>query len=128
MNDDSGSLRQQWSILINSFIEEDSEEKLLKLKSLNLSFDEIQDYSKELSQQRKFLNQKIEHIKEQIDEKYAIIETLQLVKSDISEVVKEIEDLNRQGEVLSQEMVKMERKSKSLRRAEQILFSEDQSA
>ena len=127
MSDGPSSLRQQWSILIQSFIEEDDPETL-KNKEQMLSLEEIKAYSRLLSERRKSINQQIEEIKLLIDERNLTVENLILVKSDTAEVLKEIEDLNQQGEVLSQELLKLDQKSRSLRIAEAVFGLESRSA
>lgn len=126
----TSSLRQEWSILIQSFIEEDSlsSETPVKNKEQILSFEELKTYSRHLSQKRKALNKQIEEIKSNIEERNLTIENLLLVKSDTSETLKEIEKLNQQGEALSQELVKLDQKTRSLRIAEALFYSESQSA
>lgn len=127
MNDGSSSLRQEWSILIQSFIEEDDPETLKNKEEL-LSLEEIQAYSRLLSQKRKALNRQIENIKSTIHEKNLTIENLVLVKSDTADILNEIEKLNEQGELLSQDLLKLDQKARSLRIAEAVYVTESQSA
>ena len=67
MNDDytQGSLRQEWSLLIHSFLEDDSNKLELvdKMRNSELSGERIKSLKKELSSQRKKLNQAIEKLK-----------------------------------------------------------------
>lgn len=137
MNDGSGkgknnSLRSEWSILIQSFVEEDSVEDISdknhnligQLKSQGLTFQDLKAYAKHLSMERKSINNQIEAIKNSIDNKHQTIENLILVKSDTSNILAEIEALNEQGEQLSNKMTQIERKSKSLRLAESLFLTE----
>lgn len=137
MNDGSGkeknnSLRTEWSILIQSFVEEDSVEdtadknqKLIgHLKSQGLTFQDLKAYSKHLSVERKSINNQIEDIKNTIEDKHQTIENLILVKSDTSDVLAQIEELNDLGQELSKKMTQIERKSKSLRLAESLFLAE----
>lgn len=126
------SLLSEWSILIQSFVEEDFAENLNhknqkligQLKSQGLTFDDLKAYAKYLSVERKSINNQIEDIKKAIDDKQQTIENLILVKSDTSDVLKEIDDLNRLGEQLSKKMNQIEKKSKSLRLAESLFLTE----
>jgi uncharacterized coiled-coil DUF342 family protein len=137
MNDGSSngknkSLRSEWSILVQSFVEDelieeavDKNQKLIgQLKSQGLAFEDLKAYSKQLSVERKSINNQIEDIKNSIDDKHQTIENLILVKSDTSDVLAEIEELNRLGEQLSKKMSQIEKKSKSLRLAESLYLAE----
>lgn len=137
MNDGSGSiknksLRSEWSILVQSFVEDDSVEdttdknqKLIgKLKSQGLTFEDLKAYAKHLSIERKSINNQIEDIKNSIEDKNQTIENLILVKSDTSDVLAEIDELNQLGEQLSKKMNQIEKKSKSLRLAESLFLAQ----
>lgn len=139
MNDGSGkeknkSLRSEWSILVQSFVEDDSTDDstdknhslIGKLKSQGLTFDDLKAYAKHLSVERKKINNQIEDIKNTIDNKQQTIENLILVKSDTSDVLAEIEELNSLGEQLSKKMNQIEKKSKSLRLAESLFQAESE--
>lgn len=134
MNDGSkylktNSLLHEWSILIQSFIEEDTPyEKSSQPKGQRIDFDDIKSYSRHLSQKRKDINKKIEEIKAAIENCQSTLENLILVHSETSAVLNEIEELNHQGEVLSQEMIKIDQKVRSLRIAEAVFLSDRQSA
>lgn len=122
----SSGLRNEWSILIQSFVEDDIESRhtvINQLKEQGLTFEDFQKYSKHLSQQRKSINNQIEDLKNQIDDRYQTIENLILVKSDTTEVLQEIEDLNALGEKLSKQMEQVDQKSKALRRAEALFLA-----
>ncbi len=137
MNDGSSgtknkSLRSEWSILVQSFVEDDSVEdtadknqKLIgKLKSQGLTFEDLKAYAKHLSIERKSINNQIEDIKNSIEDKNQTIENLILVKSDTSDVLAEIDELNQLGEQLSKKMSQIEKKSKSLRLAESLFLAQ----
>lgn len=133
MNDGSGkdknsSLRSEWSILVQSFVEDDSVEditdknqKLIEnLKNQGLTFQDLKAYAKHLSAERKSINVQIEDIKNALYNKQQTIENLILVKSDTSGVIAEMDELNDLGEELSKKMTQIERKSKSLRLVESL--------
>ena len=130
-NEKNNSLRSEWSILIQSFIEDDvidlevdKNHKLLdQLKAQGLTFDDLQTYAKHLSVERKSINNRIEDVKKSIENKHQTIENLILVHSETSGVLGEIEALNGLGEQLSKKMSQIEKKSKSLRLAESLFLS-----
>ena len=72
--------------------------------------DQIGIVKKDLSQQRKILNQKIETINLQIDKLSGIIENLKLVGSETSEFHDEIDLLHLQGEKISSQIYSVEQK------------------
>lgn len=134
-NGSNNSLRHEWSILVQSFIEDDSllknkvdkNQKLMsQLKSQGLKFDDLKAYAKQLSLERKSINNQIEDIKKLIESKQQTIENLNLVKSDPTDVLAEIEELNHIGEQLSKKMNQIETKSKTLRLAETLFQSENE--
>ena len=142
MNDGSdqgnnSNLRREWSILVQSFVEDeqvtiDTEDKnshlIENLKSQGLTFEDFKLYSKHLSVERHSLNNQIEEIKKSIEDKQQTIENLVLVSSDPTKIIQEIENLNELGEQLSQKMILIEIKSKNLRAAENLFFSQSDPA
>ena len=130
-NEKNNSLRSEWSILIQSFVEDevielevDKNHKLMvQLKAQGLSFDDLKTYAKHLSVERKSINNQIEDVKKSIENKHQTIENLILVHSETSSVLTEIEELNGIGEQLSKKMSQIEKKSKSLRLAESLFLS-----
>lgn len=129
MNDGSrqrkhSGLRNEWSILIQSFIEElpsvqpKNQDFTTHCKERGVTAQDLEKYSKYLSERRKSINKQIECVKTEIEEKYATIENLHLVKSNTAPIFEDLERLNRQGENLSKEMIKIDKEVKSLRIAE----------
>ncbi len=104
------SLRQEWSLLVHSFLDHQPEEK--NLNADDLSVEQVNLLQKDLSQKRKKLNQKIEGIKSRMDELHAISEILILVGSDNSEIQSELSQLNVDGEKISNEIFSTETKIK----------------
>lgn len=132
MSSKNKSLRSEWSILVQSFVEDgsvedttDKNQKLIgQLKSQGLTFEDLKAYAKHLSVERKSINNQIEDIKNSIEDKNQTIENLILVKSDTSDVLAEIDELNQLGEQLSKKMNQIEKKSKSLRLAESLFLAQ----
>ncbi len=113
-------LREEWSLLLHSFLNEDphqqtEKQKLVeKMKSAELTLDEIKIIKKELSSKRKKMNQSIEKIKIKIDQVNNVIENLRLVGSDSTGLVKEIDFLSHEGEKISEEVMDLDQKIKKL--------------
>ncbi len=133
-NEKNNSLRSEWSILIQSFVEDDvvdlevdkNHKLIAQLKAQGLTFDDLKSYAKHLSVERKSINNQIEVVKKSIESKQQTIENLILVHSETSGVLTEIEKLNGLGKNLSQKMSQIEKKSKSLRLAETLFLSESE--
>ena len=121
MNEDSSrkTLKSEWSLLVESFIDDselDVKKKKLKLKGLSLDF--VVDQIKDLSALKKSLYQKIEKIKEQIESSQIILENLELVGSDTTEIVLQIDQLHVEGEKLSADLLRLDQKLKKMRSLE----------
>ncbi len=127
MNDDytQSGLRQEWSLLIHSFLEDDSNKLELvdKLRSSELSADRIKSLKKDLSGQRKKLNQSIEKIKIKIEQVGMVIDNLNLVGSDTSGLQSEIDFLNREGEKISEEIVTLDSKIRKIHQLQDLSLS-----
>lgn len=118
MNDGIGpkGLRDEWSLLLHSFLDDQANqnEMIEKLKSAELSAEQIKVIKKELSSKRKKMNQTIERIKIKIDQVSTVIENLELVGSATSGLQKEIEFLSNEGEKISEEVILIDNKIKKL--------------
>ncbi|MBY0553122.1 hypothetical protein K2P97_01250 [bacterium] len=126
MNDGISSpkgLRDEWSLLLHSFLEESSEQQELlnKMKSSELTHDQIKVIKKELSSKRKKMNQSIEKIKIKIEQVSNVIENLELVGSDTSGLIKEIDFLNNEGEKISEEVFGLDKKIKKLHELQDLI-------
>lgn len=114
MKDDSiqSSLKQEWSLLVQSFLEDEANKSEIvdQIRHTNLSNDHIKTLKKELSSKRKKLNQAIEKIKIKLDQVMMVIENLNLVGSDTSSLMKEIDFLNNEGEKISEEIIELDQK------------------
>jgi len=124
MKDDSSQsgLKQEWSLLIHSFLEEDMNKLDIvdKMKSSELSIERIKSIKKELSAQRKKMNQAIEKIKIKIDQVSTVIENLRLVGSDTSGLVKEIDFLSNEGEKMFEEVLMLDQKIKRIHELQEM--------
>lgn len=124
MKDDSSQngLKQEWSLLIHSFLEDDSNKfKIVdRLKTEDISVERIKAVKKELSAQRKKMNQAIEKIKIKIDQVSTVIENLKLVGSDTTGLLKEIDFLNNEGEKMSEEVLVLDQKIKRIHELQEM--------
>ena len=130
MNDGISSpqgLRGEWSLLLHSFLEEkvESDQRIDQMKSAALSaalsVDQIKVIKKELSSKRKKMNQSIERIKIKIEQVSSVIENLELVGSDTTGLIKEINFLNHEGEQISEEVFALDKKIKKLHELQDII-------
>lgn len=94
-----------------------------KLKILGV--EQLRDISKALSQDRKRLHQKLESLNKELDLNTAKLETLKLVGSSEVDTLKRINELNDIGQVLGNQLNKIDEKIKWTRGKEQE-FLEDQ--
>jgi uncharacterized coiled-coil DUF342 family protein len=136
MNEDSSrlpekhGLKNEWSLLVHSFIESSDQEKetvLEKIKSLGLTKVDLKTHAKTFSQTRKNLNLCIEKIKTEIDRLSAVTVNLELVGSDTESIQQQIEKLNSEGETLSLDVSDVEKKIKKIREIEDAMTSLDYS-
>ena len=121
MSDDGlkKTLRTEWSLLVESFIDDSELEitkKNLKLKGMSLEF--VVEQIKDLSGQKKILFQRIEKLKNEIEQQQAVLENLVLVGSDTTEVSAQIDRLQEQGQHLSEEIMRIDEKLKKMRSLE----------
>lgn len=116
-------LRAEWSLLLHSFLDEKSDKTDLieRLPIVELSPDKISLIKKELSSKRKKMNQSIEKIKIKIEQVHSVIENLELVGSDTSGLVKEIDYLSNEGEKISEEVMSLDKKIKKLHELQEAL-------
>ena len=78
----------------------------------------LKNIKKSLSDQRRQMNQRMETIKTHIDELHAVIENLELVKSDPEDIQKQIHQLITEGEQISEQVVLIEKELKRIREVE----------
>ncbi len=122
MNDGSGikkkkGLLKEWSLLLETFQEENQiKQKFLKtVKNKILKSTDLNQRSFDLSQKRKEIYLKIESIKNKIDFLIQRIENRQLVYLKSDDIEQEIQILNHEGDLLSNQLVSIDLESKELR-------------
>ena len=135
MNDDgskSGSnsssslvnnLKNEWSLFWNSlsgdFIESETEDPFKTGKIQVLSLEQIRDITKALSKNRRLVNQKIESLNKEIELNSVKLETVRLVGAHDDDIIHCINDLSDQGQVLSQELSKIDERLKIIHHTEE---------
>jgi methyl-accepting chemotaxis protein len=126
MNDGISSpkgLRDEWSMLLHSFLEESTEQSRLVDQIKSMSADQIIAIKKELSSKRKKMNQSIEKIKIKIEQVSSVIENLELVGSDTSGLIKEIDFLSHEGEKISEEVFGLDKKIRKLHELQDLIVA-----
>ena len=117
-------LKNEWSLLVHSFIESSEQEKETfynKIQISGLQIADVKVHAKQLSQDRKKSNQQIEKIKLEIDRLIAVVENLELVGSDVESIQHQIEKLNSDGQKLSANVFQVEKQIKKIREIEEII-------
>jgi hypothetical protein len=141
MNEDGSSksavskLKNEWALFWESIAGEEIEDEATlqakaddafhtgKLESLNV--EQLHEISRALSQDRKRLHQKLESLNKELDLNSAKLETLRLVGSSEEETLKRINELNDIGQVLGNQLNKIDEKIKWTRvKQQQFLESE----
>ncbi len=137
MNEDSSRLPQkqglknEWSLLIHSFVESSDLLKELffeKIQRSGLTAIDLKRHTKILSENRKSLNLQIEKIKAEIDHLSTVAENLELVGSDIELILEQIQKINSEGERFSAEVFKIEKRIKKIHEIERAILSSNHSA
>ncbi len=132
MNEDSSQLphkqglKNEWALLVHSFVESSEEVKptlLERIQKSGLKPADLSLHTKTLSQKRKSLNLQIEAIKSKIDRLIIVSENLELVGSNTDGIHEDIQMLDHEGEKLSEEAILLEKKIKKIREIEKAISS-----
>lgn len=119
-------LRDEWSLLLHTFLDDSSETKksdemITQMKASPLTLDQIKGMRKDLSSKRKKMNQSIEKLKSKIEQMSNVVDNLELVGSDTTGLVKEINMLNNEGEQISEEIIVLDQKIKKLHELQDLM-------
>lgn len=124
MNEDGSKngLKKEWSMLVHSFLEDSSiKENLIEsLQQSRFQAEQLSELKKELSAKRKKYLQAVEKIKIKMDQVSMVIENLNLVGSDTSGLLKEIDFLNLEGEKISEQILLLDEKIKKLHQLQDL--------
>jgi phosphate uptake regulator len=129
MEDDSRSsliktLKGEWKLLWEFFTEE--EENVPVHEKESLSLEQIHQVTKDLSEDRKLLNQKIEKLNKEIDLHAAKLETLRLLGSEEDNTLKRMLELTDLGQNLGNALQKLDLKLRRTRLQEEELLKQEE--
>lgn len=123
-NSNKKSLKAEWSLLIEGFLEKESENnQIKKLNTLSKNIkssktdSQIQNEFLELSHLRKTLLLQVEQTRAEVDRLLSVVDNLNLVGSDSNELMIKIENLEKSGILLVQEINQITEKIKFLRQS-----------
>lgn len=124
------NLKHEWSLLWHSIsgeeIEFQSVHQLGQDFFEKLDFDQLRQFGKKLSDERKVVHQKLEHMQKELDILHAKSEGLRLVGGEAAETEKRIDLLHDQGVKLTDQLQIIDQKLKLIRDREyQILSVEE---
>lgn len=129
-------LKTEWALFWESIAgEEIEDEASLQAKADDafhtgklgsLGAEQLQEISRALSQDRKRLHQKMESLHKELDLNAAKLETLRLVGSSEEETLKRINELNDIGQVLGNQLAKIDEKIKWTRTKQQQFHAESE--
>lgn len=94
---------------------------ITQMKASPLTLDQIKGMRKDLSSKRKKMNQSIEKLKSKIEQMSNVVDNLELVGSDTTGLVKEINMLNNEGEQISEEIIVLDQKIKKLHELQDLM-------
>lgn len=132
MGDDGSSrsivknLKNEWTLFWESIAGEEQEETAFETGKLErLSLDQLHEIIKVLSQDRKRLNQKLESLHKELELNGAKLESIRLVGGQGEETLRRIHELSDIGQVLSEQLNKLDEKIKWTRsRQEEFLVGQ----
>ena len=126
------NLKNEWSLFWNSlsgdFIESDSEDPFKTGKIQVLTLEQIRDITKALSKNRRLVNQKIESLNKEIELNSVKLETVRLIGAQDDEIVHRINNLSDEGQILSQELSKIDERLKIIHHTEEEVRKNSQPA
>ncbi len=124
------NLKNEWSLFWDSlsgdFIEGESEDPFKTGKIQVLSLEQIREITKALSKNRRQVNQKIESLSKEIELNSVKLETIRLASGHDDDVVSRINELSDQGQLLSQELAKIDERLKLIRQSEEEVKKDNQ--
>ncbi len=120
------NLKNEWALFWESIAGEDQEDSAFETGKLQvLSLDQLHEIIKALSHDRRRLNQKLESLNKELELNGAKLESIRLVGGQDGETLKRINELSDIGQVLSEQLSKLDEKIKWTRlRQEEFLASQ----
>lgn len=114
------TLKSEWKLLWESFTEGDGDLASAETKE-PLTLEQIRQLTKDLSEDRKLLNQKIEKLNKEIDLHAVKLDTLRLIGSQDEETLKRMLELTDLGQNLANALQKLDQKLRRARLQEEEL-------
>lgn len=129
MGDDSrksvgGSLKHEWALLWETLSGEgptESENPFETGKVRALSLDDVKRLTRELSQDRRKLNRRLESLNKELELNTAKLESVRLVGGEDDDTVRKIGELNEQGQKVSHALADLDGKLRRAREHEDQL-------
>ncbi len=107
------NLKNEWALFWESIAGEGQEANSFETGRLEvLNPDQLRDIIKALSQDRKRLNQKLESLHKELELNSAKLESIRLVGGEDDETLKRINELSDIGQILSEQLNKLDEKIK----------------
>ena len=119
------TLKNEWALLWGAFQEEENSEKQEELlddgKLEVMTLDQIREITRNLTEDRKKMNQKLESLSKEIELNSAKLEGLRLVGGAEDETLKRIHELNDLGQNMAEALAVLDKKLRDVRaKAEEI--------
>jgi hypothetical protein len=118
------NLKSEWALFWESIAGEGPEDAFETGKLEILNLDQLHDIIKALSQDRKRLNQKLESLKKELELNSVKLESIRLVGGQDDDTLKRIHELSDIGQVLSDQLNKLDEKIKWTRNRQQEFQTE----
>jgi hypothetical protein len=129
MNDDGSrsivkGLKNEWALFWESIAGEGTSQDAFETGKLEvLNADQLHEITKALSQDRKRINQKLESLNKELELNSAKLEGLRLVGGAYDDTIKRISELNDIGQILSEQLHKLDEKIRWTRVKQEEIFS-----
>ncbi|MGZ3742371.1 MAG: hypothetical protein ACXVB1_18540 [Pseudobdellovibrionaceae bacterium] len=119
------NLKNEWALFWESIAGEGQVGDAFETGKLEvLTRDQLNDIIKALSQDRKQLNQKLESLHKEIELNSAKLESIRLVGGRGEDVLKRINELSDMGQLLSEQLTKLDEKIKLTRNRQENFLTE----
>jgi chromosome segregation ATPase len=114
-------MKNEWSLFWGSLAGDEEESGEIALEDVDgleaMTLEDVRHLTRELSEDRRRLNQRLESLAKELELNNAKLESLKLVGAQPEETVSRMQELNEQGQQLTQEMHRLDLK---LRKAREI--------
>ncbi|WP_413289822.1 hypothetical protein [Bdellovibrio sp. HCB337] len=118
-------MKNEWALFWESIAGEEEQEDSFETGKLEvLSLEQLHEITKALSQDRKRLNQKLESLNKELELNGAKLESIRLVGGQDEDTLKRINELSDIGQVLSEQLNKLDEKIKWTRLRQEEFLTE----